>query len=728
MVLNEQASYKFYKLCGVPSCNTTLFHLRIVDDEVEANPNNQYDGDFWGLYLALEEPDGRFLDDKDLPDGNLYKMNGSPNKRNQGPDQVSGTTDVNSFISTKRRTQPLTWWEKNTNLAGYYNYKIGTTLINNTDLRSEWNCLYYHRPEIEGDPNSGKWEMFPWDLDLTWESKFHIRSENVWENWQNVFRYSDAETDFENRSREVWDLLCSSGEGAKVVEEMQRFLEGDGVTRIVEANQAMWDYHPRKSKKGIWYKNNPKLSSSKRNWEGLVGYMKDFVSPGGYGANRLINEKADTNSAVPRKPTITRLGDSSFPTDDIRFQSSSFSGNGTSFTSMQWRLGEITDPESSGFDPNKPWVYEINAVWESGEINNFQSSVQVPTTVVRVGKTYRARVRHLGSSGQWSHWSEPVQFVATEPDITPYKKGLVISEMMYNPQEASESDRALGFTNSDFEFIELKNIGEDTLSLANVRFTKGINYNFIDGEVSSLSPGQFLVLARNADAFKLRYGAIEMLVGEYAPNNLSNGGENVKLSYGAGIVIQEFEYLDEEPWPAGADGQGYSLVLKNPEELPDHKISENWKISSTLGGSPGKGEIEYTYNDWKKSSFNSEQLRDSLISGELADPDKDGYSNLLEYSFGGRALVKDDNMNPIARIIEREEEYLLFTYRKRVGVSDYNYVIEKSSDLRTWTEVINPELDEISVNEDETNTLSYRILKLNSAAIQNFLRLKVRAK
>ena len=728
MVLNEQASYKFYKLCGVPSCNTTLFHLRIVDDEVEANPNNQYDGDFWGLYLALEEPDGRFLDDKDLPDGNLYKMNGSPNKRNQGPDQVSGTTDVNSFISTKRRTQPLTWWEENTNLAGYYNYKIGTTLINNTDLRSEWNCLYYHRPEIEGDPNSGKWEMFPWDLDLTWESKFHIRSENVWENWQNVFRYSDAETDFENRSREVWDLLCSSGEGAKVVEEMQRFLEGDGVTRIVEANQAMWDYHPRKSKKGIWYKNNPKLSSSKRNWEGLVGYMKDFVSPGGYGANRLINEKADTNSAVPRKPTITRLGDSSFPTDDIRFQSSSFSGNGTSFTSMQWRLGEITDPESPEFDPNNPWVYEINAVWESGEINNFQSTVQVPTTVVRVGKTYRARVRHLGSSGQWSHWSEPIQFVATEPDITPYKKGLVISEMMYNPQEASESDRALGFTNSDFEFIELKNIGEDILSLANVRFTKGINYDFIDGAVSSLSPGQFLVLARNAEAFKMRYGETETLAGEYGPNNLSNGGENVKLSYGAGIVIQEFEYLDEEPWPAGADGQGYSLVLKNPEELSDHKISENWKISSTLGGSPGKGEIEYTYNDWKKFSFNSEQLQDSLISGELADPDKDGYSNLLEYSFGGRALVKDDNMNPIARIIDREEEYLLFTYRKRVGISDYNYVIEKSSDLRTWTEVINPQLDEISVNEDETNTLSYRILKLNNAAIQNFLRLKVRAK
>ena len=264
-----------------------------------------------------------------LPDGNLYKMNGGPNKRNQGPDQVSGNTDVNSFISTKRRTQPLSWWEENTNLPRYYDYKIGTTLINNTDLRSEWNCLYYLRPEIEGDPNSGKWEMLPWDLDLTWESKFHIRSESVWENWQNVFRYSKAETDFQNRAREVWDLLCSSGEGAKVVEEMKRFLDGDGVTRIVEANQAMWDYHPRKTKKGIWYRNNPRLPSSRRNWEGLIGYMKDFVSPGGYGANRLINEKADTNARLPRKPRITRSGDAAYPVNDIRLRSSSFSGNGT---------------------------------------------------------------------------------------------------------------------------------------------------------------------------------------------------------------------------------------------------------------------------------------------------------------------------------------------------------------------------------------------------------------
>ena len=34
----------------------------------------QYDGDFWGLYMTIEQMDGRFLDEHGLPDGNLYKM------------------------------------------------------------------------------------------------------------------------------------------------------------------------------------------------------------------------------------------------------------------------------------------------------------------------------------------------------------------------------------------------------------------------------------------------------------------------------------------------------------------------------------------------------------------------------------------------------------------------------------------------------------------------------
>ena len=114
----------------------------------------------------------------------------------------------------------------------------------------------------------------------------------------------------------------------------------------------------------------------------------------------------------------------------------------------------------------------------------------------------------------------------------------VITEIMYNPQDASASDKELGFSTSDFEFIELKNVGDITLDLTNIRFTKGIDFDFVNGNLNSLSPGQIIVLARNINAFSLRYGNSDFVVGEYAPNNLSNGGENIKLSFGAGIPIR----------------------------------------------------------------------------------------------------------------------------------------------------------------------------------------------
>jgi hypothetical protein len=69
----EAVTTKLMQLAGVPSCHMNWLHFRVID-EVEESGSNQYEGDFWGLYLAIEQPDGRFLKARDLPDGNLYKM------------------------------------------------------------------------------------------------------------------------------------------------------------------------------------------------------------------------------------------------------------------------------------------------------------------------------------------------------------------------------------------------------------------------------------------------------------------------------------------------------------------------------------------------------------------------------------------------------------------------------------------------------------------------------
>ena len=295
--------------------------------------------------------------------------------------------------------------------------------------------------------------------------------------------------------------------------------------------------------------------------------------------------------------------------------------------------------------------------------------------------------------------------------------------------DATAPEKEQGFSNSDFEFIELKNVGDTTLDLKNVRFTKGINYDFVNGSVQSLASGEMLVLARNLNAFTIRYGNTNSLAGEYTPNNLSNGGENIKLSFGAGVAIREFVYQDNEPWPEAADGKGYSLVLKEPQKLPDHNDPKNWTISSALGGSPGKNEIQITYDLWKSSTFSLEQLQDPLVSNQSSDPDQDGYSNLLEYAFGGNALVKDDQLSPAAKIITKgAEEYLALEYRKRIGANDYAFVIEGSKDLNSWSSVNEIVLERMTDNGDGTTTYMYRILSLNEFGDQGYLRLKVMGK
>ena len=111
---------------------------------------------------------------------------------------------------------------------------------------------------------------------------------------------------------------------------------------------------------------------------------------------------------------------------------------------------------------------------------------------------------------------------------------------------------------------------------------------------------------------------------------------------------------------------------------------------------------------------------------DSSDPDKDGFSNLLEYAFGGRALVKDNNLSPSAKIIIKEgAEFLAIEYQQRLGANDIIYVIEHSTDLSTWESVDRLGLEQIFDNGDGTISYSYRILNIDDLGKQSYLRVKV---
>ncbi|MGE5295899.1 MAG: lamin tail domain-containing protein, partial [Solirubrobacterales bacterium] len=246
-----------------------------------------------------------------------------------------------------------------------------------------------------------------------------------------------------------------------------------------------------------------------------------------------------------------------------------------------------TDTGATTVYKKSPGKYEIQAVWESDELTAFQSDTTIPASAVEPGHTYRVRCKMKDATGRWSHWSAPIQFVAGEPVAEGVLSDLRITELMYNPLPEGTLD------GDEFEFIELKNTGDQTLDISGVSFTNGVAFDFAGSAVTTLAPGAFTLVVRNQSAFESRYGqALSNLIAGQYEGQLANGGEKVALvDYWNGTVA-EFEYGDGSGWPVAADGGGHSLVPLDSAVLAEPQGSlnyaGNWRASTYQNGSPGQ--------------------------------------------------------------------------------------------------------------------------------------------
>ena len=120
-------------------------------------------------------------------------------------------------------------------------------------------------------------------------------------------------------------------------------------------------------------------------------------------------------------------------------------------------------------------------------------SALVYTTPLTLNRATFIRSR-VKDGANWSALVETVIYV--QQDFTK----LFVSEVMYNPP-------AVGLVSGDeFEFLELKNTGVKTLDLSGLFFSDAVTFSFTNG--TSLAPGQFFVLARNAAQFQSKYPGI----------------------------------------------------------------------------------------------------------------------------------------------------------------------------------------------------------------------------
>ena len=645
----EAAGFKLFNLMGVEAPKTHWVHFRLIEGPDETGPD-QYSGDFQGLYMVIEQMDGRFLDEHDLPDGNLYKMEGhNGTLNNQGPTAVSNRSDLNAFKQGYYYdpNPSVQWWRDNVELEKYYSYRCVVEGIHHGDIAYGKNWFFYL------DPETDLWSMLPWDLDLTWANNMYGNGNDCFRNQGAIFSNSSLFVEFQNRLREFYDLLYNPEQMGLLLDEMAGFIDDpDGGLSLVDADRAMWDYNPILASS---YVNSSKAGHGRfyqraatKDFPGMVQIMTDYVASPDRG---FATGVADAN--LPNKPTITYVGPGGFPVNQLTFQASPFSDGTGTFAAMEWRCAEVTDPTAPAYDPDEPINLEMTAVWESGELTTYGSQATVAPGPLEVGHAYRVRVRMKDSTGRWSRWSDPIQFVASRSTDTPLTRSLRVTEIMYNPAD-----------DENLEFIELRNTGQQTLDLAGVTISDAVTFSFAGSGVTSLGPDEYVVIARNVSAFEGRYDTTGLeVVGPYE-GSLANSQERIVLADACDGVMLDFEYED---WYGLTDGDGYSLTIRDAagdEALWDSKAG--WRPSFEPDGTPGQSDA-------------GPDPGDVIITEVLAHTDDAPGDRIELHNTTGQPIdisgwFLSDSANERAKYrigagtILGDGEYVVFTQRDHFGV------------------------------------------------------------
>jgi hypothetical protein len=397
----ESVGFQLFRLAGVAAPNTHWIQLRIID-EANENPPDQYRGDFWGLYLAIENEDGRFLKAHNLPSGNLFKMEGGSGQLQHHPaGAVTNLSDLFDFMNEYGGSKHTdSWWEKNFDLAGYYSYRAICECIHHYDVSDGKNYDYYHNPD------TGRWQILPWDIDLTWADNMFGNGEDPFK--RRVLSHPAFRLEYQNRLREIRDLLFNPEQTGQIIDEFASVIwDRTGAPSIVEADRRKWDYHPvmamgMKAGQGLFYE-----AARTQDFPGMQSLMKSYVKTrGAWVDSVLLND-----SSIPDAPAITAFGPANFPSDQLRFRASPYKG-ANAFAAIKWRLAEIAPGNQATTKPGPvQGPREINAVWESDELSAV-GDIAIPAGLAKPDHTYRARARMKDATGRWSHWSRPVEFVA----------------------------------------------------------------------------------------------------------------------------------------------------------------------------------------------------------------------------------------------------------------------------------------------------------------------------
>ena len=315
-------------------------------------------------------------------------------------------------------------------------------------------------------------------------------------------------------------------------------------------------------------------------WANHYGELAEFKAHARGGTLAFVGENSATKLTKQRTEAVLKQLKEEIP--EVDFQ-------------ITTQDGRVFNPdEDSVTIEGKGWVnvrkiriagsgVELDAFWP--EVDSWQ--IELPLTPGANQITLEA----IDFEGKLIN-TDTVSVVSTAQN--PVIDSLRLAELHYNPGDATQAEQNAGFGNDDFEFVELVNIGKAAISLEGVQFSKveidgdpqGLEFDFSTSAVTRLEPAQQVIVVEDPAAFRLRYGDVPNVAGQWS-GRLSNQSETITLTVN-GTLVHRFIYQDD--WYADSDGGGSSLVIVNPRgDLALWNQRDGWSPSGIPGGSPGQG-------------------------------------------------------------------------------------------------------------------------------------------
>jgi hypothetical protein len=181
------------------------------------------------------------------------------------------------------------------------------------------------------------------------------------------------------------------------------------------------------------------------------------------------------------------------------------------------------------------------------------------------------------------------------------------------------------------------------------------------------------------------------------------------------LAAHDGTVLDSQSLSGFSIGKYYAWQLRGQIQARFTRLSGG---NIGLGGiffDPARPPVEF----WRARQFSESQLTDAVISGNGADPDGDGWSNLAEFALDGNPWAK--NYLPVEILDDR----LTLSYTRALAASNFLFTTEYSTNLLDWWS--GSLWLEILKDDIETGEVTIQSVKTIHETPQGYLRLRIQS-